>query len=484
MILFGPSRRASRPGAAGPTSGGGGGRFWLLVPASLLTVTATGALLTDAPAAGAETCVRRVDATAAETPADADTALRDALSDAADPAAADCTAWRVELTGTFLLTSSLGWSRASPLTLIGPDGTTARLEATPATDGGTVTHRILTADTASTITIERLVLAGGDRSQASSTPLGNNEGGAILAEDVVLIDAELADNEAVIGGAVSAFTLTATRTSFVDNTAAFLTGRGGAVAALGAVTLENVTFTGNSALEGGAIWMDESEPLDATFVTFLGNASGAKDPDPAGGADLHRGVLLGEAPATVTLRGVLFGGVADHSDGPSCDGQDLSGAGVLTWEDAFATDASCGAPADAVIAAPSFTTVPVLTGTTALPVPEAGSATIGEVACGAGWPSTDQRGTSRPQGDACDAGAVERVAAAPPAPAEPDPEPEPEPEPEPDPEPAPAPAAPEPAPEEVPLDGPVPTAVPAGGGGCADGCPALSDRRGVPVPRG
>lgn len=41
----------------------------------------------------------------------------------------DCEDWTAQLTGTFLLTDELLWDTSVPLTLIGPDGGTARLRA-------------------------------------------------------------------------------------------------------------------------------------------------------------------------------------------------------------------------------------------------------------------------------------------------------------------------------------------------------------------
>jgi hypothetical protein len=164
---------------------------------------------------------------------------------------------------------------------------------------------------------------------------------------------------------------------------------------------------------------------------------------------------------------VLFGGVAQggitppDSVGPSCGGQDLSAPGAMTWTTSFATDASCGAPVGSVIARPTFTTVPFRTGTTDLPVPTGDWPGRDAVTCPAsGLPTTDQREVVRPQGEACDVGAVEQVVTqvlSPPPPSMP-----------------PAPPPSEGTGSEVTaVVPPVPTSVPAGGGGCADGCPSL-----------
>jgi hypothetical protein len=354
----------------------------------------------------------------------------------------------VELDGTFVLTDDLVWDVAVPLRIVGPAGTTARIEAAVGAQ-----HRLLTVDTFPAlvaVTLERLVLAGGNVAYAGSM---DDQGGAVVADDLRLVDVELIGNAAGEGGAVLTGDLHAVRTSFVRNEAEFGVGQGGAVVAMGDVVLENVTFVGNVADEGGAMFLDLSvggDTLIATFVTFLDNEATVA----GSGADLHLDAVVGATPA-VTLRGVLFGGPGSAPTVDACGGTyDLAGVGSgLTWTDSFATDASCGAPQVSLL--PAFDTVAWLTGTSPLPRPAAGSPSVDAVACGAGWPTTDQRGVARPQGDRCDAGAVERVAVAPPAP-----------DLAPSPDPAPA--------SDGPIEGPVPTAIPAGGGACADGCRALS----------
>jgi hypothetical protein len=390
--------------------------------------------------------VRSIDAVAQGAGAEA--ALASALGDAVAGVGVDgCSDWTVELDGTFVLTDDLVWDVAVPLTIVGPAGTAGTIARIEAAAGAQ--HRLLTVATSRIVevTLERLVLTGGN---VALSGMGNDEGGAVLADDLRLIDVELIANAAVAGGAVSTVDLHAVRTSFVRNEAEFGVGQGGAVLAVGDVVLDNVTFSGNVADEGGAMFLDLSAggaTLTATFVTFLDNEASVA----SSGADLHLDAAGGAPP--VTLRGVLFGGPGAASAVDACGGTyDLAGAGSgLVWTSSFATDASCGAPQVSVL--PAFDTVAWLTGTSPLPRPGSDSPSVDAVACGAGWPTTDQRGVARPQGDACDAGAVERIAVAPPAP---DP-------------------APDPAPSSASVaEGPVPTAIPAGGGACADGCRALS----------
>jgi hypothetical protein len=410
---------------------------------------------------GTETCRRTV---GTGVPADLQAALNDAP---ATPAV--CLAWNIELEGTYELTESLVYASALPLQIEGPTSGTARLQAVPAPPATSVAHRILTVDPGSgQVSLVRLILADGDVTTPSA--MGDDEGGAVAADELILVDVELIGNRARNGGAVVAADLTATRTSFLGNRAdlgspAAGTGLGGAVLASGQVTLSNVSFIGNVAASGGAVHHElfgTSSGLDATFVTFLDNeASGADE-----GSDVQ--LSARSAPGTsgtssVTLRGVLFGGLAGGTGRVSCavSVEAETTAPSVTVIDSFGTDGSCGADVSVLGARPDYERVPWLTagfGLTDLWVPSGVWAGLDAVSCDAtAWPVEDQRAQSRPQGDAerCDAGAVER-GAAPPPPPPPPPGPLPE-------------AGPEPV-----VVGPVPTAVPAGGGGCADGCGQVS----------
>ena len=420
-------------------------------------------LMVAGPSSG-ETCVRSVDAGSPAVSPEADLAA--ALIAANGTGCAD---WRIELTGTFPLTQSLEWDEPIPLHLIGPAGTTARIE------GVGTDHRLLTLGlnaAGAAMTLERLVLAGGDVSAVAIA--GDDEGGAILAGVLSLIDVELNGNSAVIGGAVSTVDLFATRTSFIGNSADLSFGDGGAVYAFGEVSLTNVTFADNVAKSGGAISIDGRQggaSLTATNVTFRGNEAD----DATGGAHLH---LAGNAAdLAVTMRGVLLGAVGGDSNGPSCAGSWFTATPAITSEASLAFETGCGVTVDAAVATLTYDTVPFLTGTTDLVLPSGAWAGLDAYACDPtnGWPTTDQRGLARPQGAAglCDVGAVERVYVAPAPPPPPAPSPTPEPEP------------------AATTEGPVPTSVPAGGGGCADGClPSASDGSGsvtvrsggVPVP--
>jgi hypothetical protein len=471
------------------------GRGWRDVAAGFALLVGLGAWWVGAdPSDGTTGCVRSVDADAAvhATAAAAEAALRAALADAAAEVDAQrCTDWRVDVAGTFLLSEDLVWDTAVPLHLAGPIGATAVLQSAGSAQALAVTHRLLTVDTFPTIvqvTLERLLLLGGDVSSVvptSGAGMPEDEGGAVVADDLRLIDVELRGNRAVAGGGVSTIDLHAVRTSFVSNTARSGVAEGGAVFALGDVTLENVTFTSNVADAGGAVWIDGTpggaDTLTATFVTFRDNRAAAT----GSGADLHVDATAGGL--TVVLRGVVFGATAT-GPAPSCGGGYPFAQATRTAT--FGVDTSCGIAADDVTSpAPAFDRVAFRTGMTDLYAPQAGGPLVDAVACDATWPDVDQRGVVRPQGedDRCDAGAVELVRA-------PDVEVEGETEVEVEVE------VETEAEEEVPAqdadttgpDGPdrsggdaalpIPTSIPAGGGGCAVGCPELSVRAAGPAP--
>ena len=373
--------------------------------------------------------------------------LRDAF-EAAEDAPAGCEEWEIRISGTFSVTPAAGplvHEEAVALRVVGPAGGTARIEASG--DG----TRLIDALDGGRLTVERVVLAGGSVQGLEVVPPVVDDfiafGGAILGDVVELIDSEVIGSSADAGGAVFATGVRAERTSFVENGALGDIAEGGAIRATGSVTLVNATFAGNVAGKGGAVWLAGGASLDATFVTFRANTATA-------GADLH----VDAAPDDLfRLRGVLFGGT---TSGASCGGDGFpSDPSSIDVQGSFAVDGSCTGVTE--VSGPlTFTTVPFLAGTTPLPVPDGGPASIGQVACGAGWPAVDQRGVARPQGDTCDAGAVEREVVVVPPPPPPPPVP-----PVPD-------TQPEPATEAV-VGGPVPTSVPAGDGTCADGCPTF-----------
>ena len=391
-------------------------------------------------------------------------ALRAAFASAqADATTAACVTWEMRLSGTYTVAPADGplvHGGAVTLRVVGPAGGAATITAS---GSGT---RLIDASDGGRLVLARLVLTGGAVEGVPGGVGGDNLGGAVRADVVHLLDSVLEGNSAVGGGAVHAREVLAERVAFVDNAALTGPAQGGAIRATEKVTLINVTLADNLAAQGGAVWLPATGTLDATFVTFRGNEVS----EAFAGADLHLGLT---GSGSVRLRGVLFAGVDDFSDGPSCGGVALSASGMtLEVDGSFEVvddvlDLSCDEAAP-IVGPLTLTTVPFLGGAAALPVADGGPAALGAVACGAGWPADDQRGVARPQGTTCDAGAVERiVTSTPPEPPEP---PGTDPDDDPPVTSGSADAGAEPSGEEV-VGGPVPTSVPAGDGACADdGC--------------
>ena len=287
-------------------------------------------------------------------------------------------------------------------------------------------------------------------------------GGAIAADAVVLEDVAVVGNTAEYGGALAVGTLEARRVTFEDNgsiaatvcaaggvsvcaaDATMTTLEGGAVRAGLTVTLENVTFHDNRARIGGAVWMDASEPItdegvgvaaaergmDATFVTFVGNA--ATDGSHVAGVDTDGLEPVDVVPATfraslfldavVLLDDII---VADGPEGRACLGLDVADGGAAgsvtdgsdcpgTTIDGTASTLLDG-PADHGAVGRTF-----LPAASVVSAPDADSRAAGGAAPSAGvslidavdgsvgtWPEEDQRGEERPQGEGCEVGAVE-----------------------------------------------------------------------------
>ena len=248
--------------------------------------------------------------------------------------------------------------------------------------------------------------------------------------DLALVEVTLTGGDATgaLGGGVEADTssVTATRVTVRGNGAS----TGGGIAAI-RVTLTESTVSGNSATStGGGVWADQT--VDAVNTTIAGNEAGT-----SGG-----GVVVVNDTATltdVTLAGntapsganvelqpgsdalVAFGTVvAEPTGGADC--AVAPGAVTTSLGSNLDSDGTCGfgaGPADQPGAGdPLLGPLGAEGGPTETRVPQAGSPLLDAAVC-ADAPvavPTDQRGVARPQGPACDVGAVEVEVAAPPDP--------------------------------------------------------------------
>ncbi len=183
--------------------------------------------------------------------------------------------------------------------------------------------------------------------------------------------------------------------------------------AVSSPTLINVTFSGNSAIHGGAMYNSAvessiSSPI-LSNVTFSGNHADL------GGAMYNHGTLDGVSSPTLS-NVVLWGDTAAISGAEIYNEVSSTGTASTTIDHSVVQD---GCPGGSTCTALVITD-PVLGalgnhgGSTDTMLLGTGSSAIDTGTC-SGAPVTDQRGVSRPQGPACDIGAVE-MGLAPPVP--------------------------------------------------------------------
>jgi predicted outer membrane repeat protein len=251
----------------------------------------------------------------------------------------------------------------------------------------------------------------GDRFHDSTAQFG----GAVFLESFTgaqyAFDQDQFDGNRTPGGQGGAMyidsgTVRSTGSSFLGNTA----NQGGAIWVQGVdlLALVNVTMSGNSATDGGAI--DDSAPSPATLtndtIAFNTAASGQ-----GGGIDGTSSLMTGSGGAGVenTIIAENGGGDCDSSlsagfdQGHNLDSDNSCLGGLGGPGDKPGMNPLLGGPADngglvagAPASAVTIQTDAELTGSPAI-----------NAASNAGCPATDARGVSRPQGPTCDMGAYE-----------------------------------------------------------------------------
>ncbi|MFN8496084.1 MAG: family 16 glycosylhydrolase [Caldilineaceae bacterium] len=221
---------------------------------------------------------------------------------------------------------------------------------------------------------------------------------------LTLLDSTVADNTATAanGGGVLAFFhtfVTINRSTISGNSANV----GGGLRTLGDVQMLNSTISGNSTYGwmGGAFFHTDG-------VMNVSNSTIANNTAPAGASG---GAFVGtftDANATLTLANTLLAGNSQSQ----CFYAPY-GAGVVTFTSRghnLATDATCGVPApaasDLIVGDAKIGPLASNGGPTLTHLLQVGSPAL-DAADAASCPTTDQRGGVRPQGSACDIGAVE-----------------------------------------------------------------------------
>jgi beta-glucanase (GH16 family) len=227
-----------------------------------------------------------------------------------------------------------------------------------------------------------------------------NGGGSSLQ----LRDSTVRDNttQMVDGGGVYAFfnaQVAIERSTISGNVAGNV---GGGIRSLANVTVTNSTISGNTATAwfGGAIFHTDGV-MSIVNATVTANVS-----HPTGPAAVFVGTFT-TAGASLSVGNSVIG----HNQGNGCFVGPFGG-GVVSLTSAghnVLTDASCSpGPTDQVVGDALLGPLAGNGGPTSTHALLAGSPAI-DAADAALCPAADQRGVARPQGPACDAGAVERV---------------------------------------------------------------------------
>ena len=291
------------------------------------------------------------------------------------------------LTGTIVLNSELVIDRN--LTIDGPS-------AQQLTLSGGDTTRVLRATGGANVTIEGVTIRDGraDGDEPVGAGVLSFDGGTVKFDRVELVDNEARKTGSVVpfGGGVAVFS---GQLQIVDSTVAgnVVTdeGAGGGVfvAAPATFKISNSTITGNQAFGGGGI-LSGLATGSIVSSTIAGNTA------------RHLGGGIGAFAPGVTLERSLVTGNSGTDGGPACDGP-LATAGGNVIDSVAGCGITPGSTDGTGVPAP-LGTLGAHGGPTRTMLPLAGSPALDHVASCTG---ADQRNVARPQGAACDAGAVE-----------------------------------------------------------------------------
>ena len=248
---------------------------------------------------------------------------------------------------------------------------------------------------------ERVIDTDGDITITEATVRGGNEvggfGGGIAADtaDITLIRSTVTDNESSIGAGLGAIRATLVDSTVWGNVAS---STGGGVWVDQTLDATNSTITGNSAGTGGGGIVVVNTSITLLYVTVVGNTAPL-------GANVQ---AQSGSDALVSFASVIAGPLGGGTD---CDIDD--GAVTTSQGYNFDSDGSCGfgaGPGDISSGGdPVVGPLGANGGSTLTRVPQADSPLIDKVDCTAApeLVPADQRGVPRPQGSACEIGAVE-----------------------------------------------------------------------------
>jgi predicted outer membrane repeat protein len=311
--------------------------------------------------------------------------LRQAILDANAAPGADTITFQAGLSGTITLTRGQ-LLITDDLTLAGPGADVLAVS-------GNNASRVIEITAGVTVALDGLTIQGGNAASAGAT-----SGGGIynFGSTLTITNSTVSGNRAfqLGGGIYSLFgTLIVTSSTFSDNQAGF----GGGIRSQGTLTITSSTFSGNSAATGGGI-RHGAGPFTITSSTITANRAGSA----SGGA----GIAL--VFTSLQVRGTIVAGNTNVL-GLAIDCE-LEVATITSLGHNLDGDGSCfTGGTDLVNTNPRLGPLADNGGPTLTHLPLADSPAIdtgGPAPCPT---PVDQRGLSRPQGGACDIGAVEAI---------------------------------------------------------------------------
>ena len=204
--------------------------------------------------------------------------------------------------------------------------------------------------------------------------------------ELIVTGSTFAGNRAEIGGggAISSTDynkLSIANSSFTNNFANIF---GGAIVSFGELSVVNSTLTGNSSDGGGGLFLFSLGTNTLAHLTLTNNT-----------ADEGGGIYVRQVDKAVNLYNSLFAG----NEGGDCVGKQLSASrgnfiADGSCDPAISGDPKLGALVKSEDGSPAY--LPLLPGSPAIDAADPDHCT-----------ATDQTGTPRPQGEACDIGAYE-----------------------------------------------------------------------------
>jgi hypothetical protein len=283
--------------------------------------------------------------------------LRQAILDANATVDPNTITFASGVTGTITLASALP-AIDKHLTIIGPGA--AQLTVARASADGTPDFRIFGIASGTTVTIDGLTISNGRASDG---------GGIHNAGTLDVASSTISGNDATNGGGIYNFgTLDITSSTISDNTA--LAG-GGIMSYQAILNLTSSTISGNDATAAGGIY-NFVGTVTVTSSTISGNSG-----------ENFAGGIFNTVSGTLNLASSIVAGNT---------GGDIGGSPTSSTNSLTDGDPMLGELADN--GGPTWTM---------LPRPDSPALNAGGDTC----PDLDQRGVARPQGTACDIGAVE-----------------------------------------------------------------------------